>query len=87
MFADKHNEANGENNRDGENHNNSWNCGVEGQVDNPPKHINALRQRQMRNFMVALMMSQGVPMVGRLGGETERRKSVVVCLMLVKFWS
>lgn len=57
----KHNDANGEQNRDGTNDNFSWNCGVEGATDNAG--IEALRVRQMKNFMVALMMSQGTPMV------------------------
>ncbi|MFC1854206.1 glycogen debranching protein GlgX, partial [candidate division CSSED10-310 bacterium] len=65
-YNQKHNENNGENNRDGENHNLSWNCGVEGQTDDP--HIGALRQRLMRNFIATLFLSQGVPMI-RSGDE------------------
>ncbi|HEX4999654.1 MAG TPA: glycogen debranching protein GlgX [Terriglobia bacterium] len=57
----KHNEANGENNRDGENHNISWNCGAEGWTKN--EGILALRERQKRNFIATLMLSQGVPML------------------------
>ncbi|AZQ74060.1 glycogen debranching enzyme GlgX [Streptomyces luteoverticillatus] len=57
----KHNEANGEDNRDGESHNRSWNCGTEGPTDDPG--ILALRERQMRNFIATLMVSQGVPML------------------------
>ncbi len=57
----KHNEANGEDNRDGENHNRSWNCGVEGPTDDPD--ITALRQRQIRNLMATLLLSAGVPML------------------------
>lgn len=57
----KHNLSNGENNRDGSDQNDSWNCGEEGETDN--KKILALRNRQMRNFITALMVSQGVPMV------------------------
>ena len=60
-YNDKHNEANGENNRDGSSHNDSWNCGVEGPTDDPA--INALRQRQMRNLLATLLLSQGVPML------------------------
>lgn len=60
-YNEKHNEANGENNNDGENHNHSWNCGVEGPTDDP--EINALRLRQQRNLMTTLLLSQGVPMI------------------------
>ena len=60
-YNEKHNEANGEDNRDGENHNNSWNCGCEGETDNP--EINALRHRQVKNAITLLMVSQGIPMV------------------------
>ena len=64
-YNDKHNEANGEDNRDGESHNRSWNCGVEGPTDDP--EIRALRRRQQRNFLATLFLSQGVPML--LGGD------------------
>jgi isoamylase len=64
-YNEKHNEANGEENRDGDSNNNSWNCGVEGPTDDPA--INALRRRQQRNFLVTLMLSQGVPMIN--GGD------------------
>jgi isoamylase len=57
----KHNEANGENGDDGESHNRSWNCGVEGETDDPA--VNALRLRQQRNFITTMMVSQGVPML------------------------
>ncbi len=60
-YNEKHNEANGEDNRDGESHNRSWNCGVEGPTDDP--EIIALRQRQKRNFLTSLLLSQGVPMI------------------------
>jgi isoamylase len=60
-YNEKHNEANGENNRDGENNNLSWNCGVEGPTDDPA--ILGLRQRQQRNFLATLLVSQGVPMI------------------------
>lgn len=57
----KHNEANGEHNRDGTDDNRSWNCGVEGTTDDVG--IMALRQRQHRNFLVTLLLSQGIPMI------------------------
>jgi glycogen operon protein len=60
-YNDKHNEANGENNRDGESHNRSWNCGAEGETDD--EGVLELRERQMRNFIATLMLSQGVPML------------------------
>jgi glycogen operon protein len=60
-FNDKHNEANQEDNRDGENNNLAWNCGVEGTTDDPA--INALRAQQKRNFLATLFLSQGVPML------------------------
>ena len=64
-YNEKHNEANGEGNRDGHNHNLSWNCGVEGPTEDP--EIIALRERQKRNLMATLLLSQGVPMI--LGGD------------------
>ncbi|HKV11115.1 MAG TPA: glycogen debranching protein GlgX [Thermoanaerobaculia bacterium] len=64
-YNDKHNEANGEDNRDGESHNRSWNHGVEGETEDP--EINALRARQQRNFLATLFLSQGIPML--LGGD------------------
>ena len=60
-YNEKHNEANGENNNDGENHNRSWNCGTEGPVDD--KTIRELRKKQQRNFLATLFLSQGVPML------------------------
>ena len=60
-YNEKHNLANQENNRDGESHNRSWNCGVEGETDNPD--ILEIRARQQRNLLVSLMLSQGVPML------------------------
>ncbi len=57
----KHNEANGENNHDGSDDNRSWNCGTEGPTDDA--EINALRERQVRNFLVTLFFSQGIPML------------------------
>ncbi|MDH4086085.1 MAG: glycogen debranching protein GlgX [Nitrospira sp.] len=60
-YNDKHNEANGENNQDGTNDNDSWNCGVEGPSTDPT--IVELRERQKRNFLTLLFLSQGVPML------------------------
>ena len=60
-YNDKHNEANGEDNNDGESHNRSWNHGVEGPTDDP--EILALRAKQQRNFITTLLLSQGVPML------------------------
>jgi glycogen operon protein len=71
-YNEKHNEANGEDNNDGESHNRSWNCGVEGPTDDP--EINALRSRQQRNFLVTLLLSQGVPMICH-GDELGRTQS------------
>ncbi|MGH8903148.1 MAG: glycogen debranching protein GlgX [Egibacteraceae bacterium] len=64
-YNEKHNEANLDDNSDGENHNRSWNCGVEGPTDDP--EVKALRERQQRNFLATLFLSQGVPML--LGGD------------------
>jgi glycogen operon protein len=64
-YNEKHNEANGEKNQDGDNNNQSWNCGVEGPSDDPK--IVALRRKQKRNFLTTLLLSQGVPML--LGGD------------------
>ena len=71
-YNDKHNEANGEENRDGHSDNRSWNCGVEGPTDDPP--INALRWCQMRNFLATLILSQGTPMI-RAGDEFGRTQN------------
>ena len=60
-YNEKHNDANGEDGNDGESHNRSWNCGVEGPTDDPA--VNALRARQQRNILATLMLSQGVPMI------------------------
>jgi isoamylase len=60
-YNEKHNEANGENNQDGESHNRSWNCGVEGETNDP--EILSLRQQQKRNLLATLFLSQGVPMI------------------------
>lgn len=64
-YNEKHNEANGEDNRDGESYNRSWNCGEEGLTDDPV--VQQLRARQQRNFLATMMLSQGVPML--LGGD------------------
>src|SRR5205823_11259620 len=60
-YNQKHNEANGEGNKDGTDDNRSWNCGHEGPTDDP--EVNALRARQQRNFLATLLLSQGVPMI------------------------
>lgn len=64
-YNEKHNHANGEDNHDGDDHNRSWNCGAEGDTDDP--EILQQRSRQQRNFLTTLMLSQGVPML--LGGD------------------
>jgi isoamylase len=64
-YNEKHNEANGEENRDGDSYNNSWNCGVEGPTDD--LKVNELRERQKRNFLATLFLSQGVPLLN--GGD------------------
>jgi glycogen operon protein len=78
-YNDKHNEANGENNQDGANDNNSWNCGAEGPTDDPA--INALRAQQKRNFMATLLLSAGVPMIlaGDEIGHTQRGSNNAYC--------
>jgi isoamylase len=60
-YNEKHNDANGENNNDGESHNRSWNSGVEGPTDDPA--VLAIRAKQQRNFLATLLLSQGVPMI------------------------
>ncbi|MEV6635386.1 glycogen debranching protein GlgX [Actinoplanes sp. NPDC051470] len=78
-YNDKHNEANGEENRDGESHNRSWNCGAEGPSDD--SEVNKLRERQKRNFLATLLLSQGVPMVshGDELGRTQGGNNNVYC--------
>jgi glycogen operon protein len=78
-YNDKHNEANGEGGRDGESHNRSWNCGVEGPTDDPD--VLALRARQQRNILTTLLLSQGVPMIahGDELGRTQRGNNNVYC--------
>jgi glycogen operon protein len=78
-YNEKHNEANGEDNRDGHDHNLSWNCGVEGPADDPA--IRALRERQKRNLLATLLLSQGVPMLlaGDELGRTQRGNNNAYC--------
>jgi glycogen operon protein len=78
-YNDKHNEANGEGNRDGESHNRSWNCGAEGPTDDPA--IVGLRARQQRNFLTTLFLSQGIPMLlgGDEMGRTQRGNNNAYC--------
>jgi isoamylase len=78
-YNEKHNEANGEENKDGESHNRSWNCGAEGPTDDP--EVNILRAQQRRNFLATLFLSQGIPML--LGGDeigrTQRGNNNAYC--------
>ncbi len=78
-YNDKHNEANGEDNRDGHSDNRSWNCGAEGPTDD--REVRALRQRQMRNFLATLLLSQGTPMVcaGDEFGRTQNGNNNAYC--------
>ena len=78
-YNDKHNDANGEGNRDGESHNRSWNCGAEGPSDDPA--IRALRLRQQRNLLTTLLLAQGVPMIahGDEFGRTQQGNNNVYC--------
>ena len=78
-YNEKHNEANLEGNRDGESHNNSWNCGVEGPTDDPA--VRALRLRQKRNLLATVFLSQGVPMIlaGDEMGRTQRGNNNAYC--------
>jgi glycogen operon protein len=78
-YNNKHNEANGEGNRDGESHNRSWNCGVEGPSDDPD--VLALRGKQRRNFLATLLLSLGVPMLlhGDELGRTQRGNNNTYC--------
>ena len=78
-YNQKHNEANGEDNRDGTDDNLSWNCGVEGPTDDP--EINALRAQQQRNFLATLLFSQGVPMIcgGDEIGRTQHGNNNAYC--------
>jgi isoamylase len=78
-YDQKHNEANGEDNRDGCDDNFSWNCGVEGPTDDPA--INELRERQKRNMLATMLLSQGVPMIcgGDEIGRTQRGNNNAYC--------
>ncbi|MFC7987177.1 glycogen debranching protein GlgX [Streptomyces sp. NPDC057336] len=78
-YNDKHNEANGEGNRDGESHNRSWNCGAEGETKNPA--VRELRGRQQRNLLATLLLSQGIPMLchGDELGRTQRGNNNAYC--------
>jgi len=78
-YNEKHNEANGEENRDGESHNRSWNCGVEGDTDD--EKVLRLRRQQMRNFIATLFLSQGVPMLlaGDEIGRTQKGNNNAYC--------
>jgi isoamylase len=78
-YNDKHNEANGENGRDGADDNRSWNCGVEGETDD--EEVLALRMRQRRNFLATLLLSQGVPMLvhGDEMGRTQQGNNNAYC--------
>jgi len=78
-YNQKHNEANGEDNRDGTDNNRSWNCGAEGPTDDPA--INALRLQQCRNFLATLLLSQGVPMMlaGDAIGHTQNGNNNAYC--------
>ena len=78
-YNDKHNEANGEDSRDGHSHNLSWNCGAEGPTDDP--QILELRERQKRNFLATLFFSQGLPMLlaGDEFGRTQQGNNNAYC--------
>jgi isoamylase len=78
-YNEKHNEQNGEDNQDGESHNRSWNCGVEGVTEDT--EILALRQKQKRNFLTTLFLSQGVPMLlaGDESGRTQGGNNNAYC--------
>jgi isoamylase len=78
-YNQKHNEANGEDNRDGEDNNLTWNCGIEGPTDDDA--VNALRARQRRNFLATLLLSQGAPMIcgGDEIGRTQHGNNNAYC--------
>ncbi len=78
-YNQKHNAANGEDNRDGDDYNHSWNCGVEGPTDDPA--INALRAQQQRNFLATLLLAQGTPMLpaGDERGRTQQGNNNAYC--------
>jgi len=78
-YNDKHNDANGEGNCDGDSHSRSWNCGAEGETDD--EGVNKLRRRQLRNFLATLFLSQGVPMLcaGDEYGRTQKGNNNAYC--------
>jgi isoamylase len=78
-YQRKHNEANGEDNRDGDDNNNAWNCGIEGPTDDA--QVNRLRLRQQRNLLATLLLSQGVPMLlaGDELGRTQKGNNNAYC--------
>lgn len=78
-YNEKHNEANGEDNLDGDNHNRSWNCGVEGPTED--EEVNKLRAKQKRNLLTTLFLSQGVPMIvaGDEFGRTQHGNNNAYC--------
>ena len=78
-YNEKHNEANGEDNKDGNSNNLSWNCGVEGPTDDV--EVNQLRSRQIRNFLATLLLSQGTPMLlaGDEFGRTQKGNNNAYC--------
>jgi isoamylase len=78
-YNEKHNEANGDHNQDGESHNRSWNCGAEGPTDD--RSVNRLRARQQRNVLTTLLVSQGVPMLlaGDERGRTQHGNNNAYC--------
>ena len=78
-YNHKHNESNGEDNRDGEDHNRSWNCGVEGETDD--EEVLQLRRQQQRNMLTTLILSQGVPMIlsGDEMGRTQQGNNNTYC--------
>jgi isoamylase len=78
-YNDKHNDANGEGNRDGHSHNLSWNCGAEGPTDDP--EVNAVRERQIRNMLAMLLLSKGTPMImaGDELGRTQQGNNNAYC--------
>jgi isoamylase len=78
-YNDKHNDANGEDNRDGSSDNRSWNCGAEGPTEDPA--INSLRERQIRNMLATLLLSQGTPMMlaGDEFGRTQHGNNNAYC--------
>ena len=79
-YNEKHNEANGEDNKDGESNNRSWNCGVEGATDDP--EVLELRERQRRNFLGTLLLSAGVPMM--LGGDEIGRAKTATTMLTAR---